>query len=212
MPISYTYNTIFIHIPKCAGTTVEKILGTFTQEEFFSFKKDMFENQKTTPQHFTYLQLKNYLPIDWTNFYTFSVVRNPYSRFVSEYKYRKNLFLKNNVSTPNIGSFHDFTLNLNIEEDKRIFDFDGHLETQTKFLKNESNLIEPSIQIFNFENLAPCWVMLEEKTGVKYQNYLWSRKNNDSTPYQDYYTPEIKDIVYNFYKEDFDNFGYSADL
>ena len=54
--------------------------------------------------------------------------------------------------------------------------------------------------------------MLQEKTGVEYNSVLWSRKSIDGTPYQEFYTSETKNIIYNFYKEDFDNFGYSTEL
>lgn len=211
MPISYTYNTVFIHIPKCAGTTIEKILGTCTKKEYFSAKK-VTNSERKSPQHFTYLELKNELIVDWEKFFVFSVVRNPYSRFVSEYNYRKYLFSTTQKQKYNPVDFNTFANSLNIDPPQRIQIFDGHLETQTSFLKNEMGIIEPSIQVFKFENLVPCWTILEEKTGVVYKNYLWSRKSTDETPYQEFYTPEIKSIVYNFYKEDFDNFGYTSEL
>ena len=71
MPISYTYKTVFIHIPKCAGTTIEKMLGTCTPMEYYDFKSRLTGDQKKTPQHFTYLELKNDADINWENFYVF---------------------------------------------------------------------------------------------------------------------------------------------
>lgn len=212
MPISYTYNTVFIHIPKCAGTTIEKMLGTCTAREFFSPKKVPNLSTLTTPQHMTLIELKAALQIDWSNYYTFSVVRNPYSRFVSEYKYRKNMYQKSKKPEHNPGTFSSFVDSLNMESQARILRFDAHLETQSRFVKNENGIIDPSIEIFKFENLAPCWNILQQKTGVVYGNHLWSMRSNDETPYQEFYTPEIKQIVYNFYKEDFDNFGYISEL
>jgi chondroitin 4-sulfotransferase 11 len=212
VPISYTYNTVFIHIPKCAGTTIEKILGTCTLREYYHPRQDAKNGKIKTPQHSTYLELKSDLAINWNDYFVFSVVRNPYSRFVSEYNYRRNLFMNTKLKEHDPVNFETFVNSLNIEVPKRIQQFDGHLETQTSFLKNESGSIEPSIQIFRFEDLAPCWTKLEEKTGVQYKTYLWSRKSIDSTPYQSFYTPDIKSIIYEFYKEDFVNFGYSSEL
>jgi len=108
--------------------------------------------------------------------------------------------------------FSNFIECLNKDASHRISAYDGHLETQSSFLKNESGSIESSVQIFKFEDLTSCWAMLEEKTGVKYSIDLWSRKSNVEIPYQEFYTTETKNIIYNFYKEDFDNFGYSAEL
>lgn len=212
MPISYTYNLIFIHIPKCAGTTIEKMIGTCTSAEYYDLKSRLKSGQLKTPQHFTYLELKNVLDVDWSNYHAFSIVRNPYTRFVSEYNYRKDLFTKTKKPEHDPKDFVSFVGCLDMEVSQRTQLFDGHLETQSSFLKNEIGAIESSIQVFNFENLAPCWTMIEEKTGVKYTPYFWFRKNNSNIPYQDFYTPELKSIVYNFYKEDFDNFNYNSEL
>ena len=212
MPISYTYNLVFIHIPKCAGTTIEKILGTCTSRELYGRTPTPRLGQYTTPQHLTYLQLKDKLNINWSDYHAFSVVRNPYSRFVSEYNYRKDLFEKTKRPEFNPRTFSNFIECLNKDASHRISAYDGHLETQSSFLKNETGSIESSVQIFKFEDLTSCWAMLEEKTGVKYSIDLWSRKSNVEIPYQEFYTTETKNIIYNFYKEDFDNFGYSAEL
>ena len=212
MPISYTYKTVFIHIPKCAGTTIEKMLGTCTPMEYYDFKSRLAGDQKKTPQHFTYLELKNDADINWENFYIFSVVRNPYSRFVSEYKYRKDLFTLTKRPEHDPSTFESFIEQLNMDVNERIKIFDGHLETQSSYLKNESGAIASNIQIYNFENMIPCWEMLEEKTKVEYKNSIWSKKSSDITPYQDFYTENTKTAIYNFYKEDFDNFGYNSEL
>lgn len=212
MPISYTYNLIFIHVPKCAGTTIEKIIGTCTPRDFFARKPKANSGHLKTPQHLTFLELKSELNIDWNMYHVFSVVRNPYSRFVSEYNYRKDLFEKTKRPEHDPKTFSIFIDSINLDQTERITKFDGHLETQSSFLKNESGSIESSVQIFKFEDLTPCWTLLEEKTGIKYSIDLWSRKSNVEIPYQEFYTPETKNIIYNFYKEDFDNFGYSAEL
>lgn len=201
MPISYIYNTIHIHIPKCGGTTIEKILGTCSPKEYYCIPK-IKPDQKKSLQHYTYLELKRDLEIDWSRFFVFSVVRNPYSRIVSEYKYRKKY----------TGPFDDFIKNLNLDVDSRIRSFDGHLETQTSYLKNEQGEIDSKIKIFKFEDINECIGVLSEKTKIPFKNSMWSRKNSDPTPYQNFYTPESKKIIQDFYAEDFVNFGYSTDL
>ena len=212
MPISYTYNLVFIHIPKCAGTTIEKILGTCTSRELYGQTPSPRLGQYTTPQHFTYLQLKDTLNINWSDYHAFSVVRNPYQRFVSEYKYRKAVFRVSKCKKDDPGSFLQFIKKLDLEKSARIQEFDGHLETQSSFLKNKKGKIEKSIEVFKFEELDKCWEALESKTGVSYKEDYWSRKSKYDVPYQNFYTPKTKSIIYNFYKEDFKNFGYSPNL
>ena len=48
---------------------------------------------------------------------------------------------------------------------------------------------------------------LTEVTGDKNMPHL--RKTSNRKPYEEYYTQELKEIVYNFYREDFINFNYS---
>lgn len=212
MPISYTYNLVFIHVPKCAGTTIEKIIGTSTHKEYYCRWDEKPKDSAKTLQHYTYLELKKDLKIKWDDYYIFSVVRNPYERFVSEYKFRKSIYLKHKKTKQDPGSFSEFIENLSIKKNLRIPTFDAHLETQTSFLQNKSEKIEKSISIFKFENLKTCWDKLEQKTGVLYKDNYWSRKAKDNIHYQDFYTPKTKAIIYDFYKEDFDNFGYSQKL
>lgn len=210
MPISYTYNTVFIHIPKCAGTTIEKMLGTCTPEEYFNFKKVSIGSEKSLPQHFTYLELKSSLNIEWKNFFVFSVVRNPYDRLASEYTYRKNILSMN--SNTELGDFSNFVTHLNMDRSTRSNVFQRHLETQSSFLKDETGNISSAIKIYKTENLKECMGTIKDITGVSFSNLYWSKKSPDIGSYKNLYTPEIKEIVYNFYKEDFDNFGYSSEL
>ena len=195
MPISYTYNLVFIHIPKCAGTTVEKIIGTSTPDEYFSSWKNIQKGKLKTSQHFTYLELKNDLDINWDEFFVFSIVRNPYARFVSEYNYRRHIFLKSNDPKSDVGSFLQFANMLKMKVHDRVKRFDGHLETQSSYLNNKNNEIEKSINVFKMEDMSICWNVLEQKTGVCYKHNYWSRKSIYKKPFQNFYTREIKKII-----------------
>lgn len=223
MPISYQYKTIFIHIPKCAGTSVEKILGTASEEEFFSHNRIYFTKGITverskftsdeymkcvskTPQHLNFIELKKILPSEvFNSFDKFTVVRNPFSRVVSEYKYH----LANN-SLPDIISFSSVLNYLKTDGFYKTHRFDGHLDTQTSFLVNENGELDSSVKIFKFENINECFNELYKISPIKHP--IHARKNAGTDDYKEYYTQEFADIVREYYKEDFINFNYSMDL
>lgn len=219
MPINYSQKIIFIHIPKCAGTSVERILQIKDEKDFYTEKltsnilaelalknftdEDYKICASKNKQHYTYKELSKILSEDiLKNFTKFSIVRNPYDRLVSEYYFReKSVKLHKN--------FEDFAKNvLKLNRFTRNWLYDGHLETQSSYLINEENNFNSIDKIFKFEKLNECAAFLTGVTGDKNMPHL--RKTSNRKPYEEYYTQELKEIVYNFYKEDFINFNYSA--
>lgn len=217
MPISYTHKIIFIHVPKCAGTSIETILQTGKEENFFttglpSSSITLLPQEKFTDreyrlcasknrQHYTYRELAKILPQNVLNsFKKISVVRNPYDRLVSDYHFYDGALKCHK-------DFEEFVKNvLNLEEYKRVWLYDGHLETQTSFLINEQGNFNSIDKIFKFENLDECFEYLSTITGKLEK--VRARVTTNRKPWEEYYTPELKELVYNFYKEDFINFNY----
>src|SRR5699024_2577087 len=74
----------FVHIPKTGGTSIEAALRRAGAAEALRFKGKR-DFSKATLQHMNYSVYKEAVG---SNFYdwSFTVVRNPYHRFVSEYK------------------------------------------------------------------------------------------------------------------------------
>ena len=89
MPISHKLKTIFIHIPKNAGESIENALEIYGVEENDPTKRFWgVINNSIVLQHLTANDLKNNLSEDiWKNYFKFAVVRNPWSKAVSEYNW-----------------------------------------------------------------------------------------------------------------------------
>ena len=81
--IDHYNKVIFIHIPRCAGTYLEK---AFTGFDYW----DLSPILKHAPASI----YKNLFPKYWETYFKFSVVRNPYSRFRSLWKYKNEYRLE----------------------------------------------------------------------------------------------------------------------
>jgi chondroitin 4-sulfotransferase 11 len=194
MPLSRFYKCIFVHIPKTAGTSVEKILNTGTEADFYSTKAP-------TLQHLTWLELKNKLTFDYSNFYKFAIVRNPYDRIVSEYEWRRQ-------ATPQILNSLTFEEVIeNLETLNTITQWDRHLSTQSSFLKDETGNISKEIEVYKYENLEPLWEKLELITKIPKKYYPWSYKTVKK-PLISYYNENLRKKVREYFSEDFTNFKY----
>ena len=218
MPLNKIYNILHVHIPKCAGTSIENILDVSTAEHFYTTEKNNTFLQKTdidafsdieyrmcmskSMQHYSLLELKKILGVEeFSKYRKITVVRNPYDRLVSAYHF--SVFgYKHNVP------FSEFVFNsLSMNPATRNWLYDGHLETQFSYLANERGDLLDIDKIYKFENIDECISDLLTLTGKnKFPHIL---KSTDKMDFLSYYTPEIKKNVYNFYKIDFDSFGYN---
>ena len=106
--ILFKKKIIFVHIPRCGGTSIEQSLYFNENKKYFDVKKtnkqklymgfeDKYSNkyQLDGLQHLTISNIKKIYPIEYEKFYTFSFVRNPFSRAASLYceimNYRNDL-------------------------------------------------------------------------------------------------------------------------
>ena len=233
MPISHKHKVLFIHIPKCAGTTVEQILDMSSISNFFStsFPEEIIlkylsfdnfsEDEKRiclskNMQHYTYQELVKLLPQTvFNDYYKFSIVRNPYSRIVSEFLYRIERTKRNRKGYfYNFSTFKEFIfseLGAGITKEQRIEKYDAHLETQKSFLINAQGDISGLDKIYKMEiNLNECLDLLKLKTDLNLN--VHARKGVYDRTIAEFYDADTKEIVYNFYKEDFELFNYSSNL
>lgn len=204
MPLYSTHNLFFIHIPKCAGTTIEKALD-MQKEEFF-FSKNRFNTLlKVSPQHFTYKNLKTICNLD--KFKLFTVVRNPYDRIVSEYKYIQN------GENEYWKDFKNLNFDLFIEkiflldEFKRYDLFDSHFNLQYNFIEDGEDLIK----LFKYESLQEAfdWLNLITDSTIAFPH----ERNSEKMHYSFYYKyKRTIDIVSEFYKKDLEYFNYSFEM
>ena len=157
MPISKKYRSIFIHIPKNAGESIEKTLGMYrgNPEETLWGVVD----NRIVLQHLSAERLRdNYIDeFTWKEYLKFSVVRNPWSKAVSEYHWYLR-FGPAITFSEWVGSLSD---RLRINEMINILEV-GHNVCQYEFLYDQAGSLLVD-KVLRFEDLASDFSLLSEE-------------------------------------------------
>jgi hypothetical protein len=198
---------IFIHIPKCAGTSIEKYLINLYKYNIPDYmwisppNKDLLlgviKNFSIyTAQNYSIEKIVEYKKLDRNllNQYTiFTVVRNPYHRTLSDLIYN-NLLNSNNT-------FDVYNILIKYFQSKSTYD--NHKIPQYKFL-TLNDIIYPNIIIIKFENISKDIKILEF---MKHFN-IYENKKKHNIDYDSLLTVPVKELIYKHYNMDFDYFNY----
>ena len=211
--ISHKHKCIFLHIPKVAGTSVERFLRNVDPNIPAKVLR------KRGFSHF----LNDYL-----DYYVFSFVRNPYDRLVSAWKWGQLKFGKEGdlpfYNKERAVSFQEYVLlttDLGYRKDNQNLwsEYDEyHTLPQFKFFPNLNgghyftDKINPNFTcnfIGRFENLHEDFNKVCPNIGVK--KFKLPHTYNSKTFKESFnWTGELKEKVYNYYKKDFEFFNYES--
>lgn len=199
MPISNIHKLCFVHIPKCAGSSVETALDMKYPECLYTNYK--YKLYSVTAQHLFLSEICKEIT-ESEKYDIFTIVRNPFDRLVSEYKHYSKNWWAREFHGMDFEKFAKTVFSLSKEE--RIFKFDNHLEPQVDFL----NRPDLKVNIFKFEELKFLEEWLSEKTNKKI--ILPHERKTEKSNYKDFYKTEmIYEKVKHFYREDLEKFSYS---
>lgn len=189
----------FIHIPKAAGSSIEKY---FTQLGWtMTFYSQFNDPNIPADQHLTYTALRDRVP-DLDSIPSFTVVRNPYKRIVSEWRWHRTV-----VRTTMI-SFSDFVRRVFTSLKTSKTYWDNHWRPQSDFLNENIDCI---VQLENID--AELGVFLE-KQGFD-PNIKLPRTNQTKHRFRRSLTadttPETIARIQQIYAIDFEQLNYSVD-
>ena len=216
--ISRSKKFIFIHIPKCAGTSIESAITKYTEPNSFGYDKRIGGHvQHSVCRELVDLNLLS--EIECKDYFKFTIVRNPWDRCVSEYIWRIKRYgnfvngpinVNNGISHPKYTkewvrenvSFEDFlTRNFPWEE----LSFQQHMKPQIEYCYDcEGNELN---YIGRFENLKNDFGHICE-VGIGENLSLPHKFKTNHTHYTDYYNKRTIDIVGGMYDEDIKFLGY----
>jgi len=205
--ICHRFRTIFVHIPKTGGQSVEQV---FLDKMRLSWETRapllMRENidPRLGPDRLDHLYASEYVrlghvaPIDFDSYFKFAIVRNPWERLVSEYKF---------IARPEV-AFSDFIL-------KRFpaggsSDRGRHVAPQWRFICDQSKAVIVD-KVIRFENLKEelentFRQIFGDATELPHIN-----ASKDKRDYRTFYSQPTLDFVANFYREDIELLGYKFD-
>ncbi|MBL4766644.1 MAG: sulfotransferase family 2 domain-containing protein [Rhodobacteraceae bacterium] len=214
--ISHAHKTVFVHIPKTAGQSIEMV---FLRDLGLTWKErsvlHMLRNKdpEKGPKQLGHLYASEYVRcghISQDNFakYTkFTVVRHPYDRVISEYRYRVMTRIRRNNPRDEVLDFDAF---IRRDADGEFTDMARHLVPQTRYIfdKNGQCLVD---RILRFETLSQdigsLFIQLfGSARALPYRNK--SRAEYGLTP--DNLTQEQKQVLQVRYRRDFEAFNYNC--
>lgn len=226
--ICQPYRCIFVHIPKTAGRSVEMffINKLKLDRDNENHRQQLLITDNDDPakgtEKLSHLSASEYVNCghikqqEYSAYYKFSFVRNPWARLVSEYRYRNFLSHK---------SFKDFVLNKLPEpgwDDKY-----RHIMPQTEMLYDSSGKLLVDF-VGKFEHLQNDFAQVCAQLGFsdstlphinssdktsrelrrKIRNLVYRNRESKLRRYVDFYDAETRDAVADLYQADITNFDY----
>jgi hypothetical protein len=185
---------IFIHVPKVAGTSINKAI------------------YGRTLGHYTAVEIKNKFPILYKDSFVFSFVRNPWSRLVSAYKFAKqgrteSMGVRNpkQYQIPEFDNFESFVKEWLVNQD--VNEIDYIFQPQERFLSdNKGDIIADYVG--KLETLKSDLRFVGERLN-KTLNVQHSNKTTGGLNYRnEYISDEMVEIVAAIYKKDIKLFNY----
>jgi hypothetical protein len=229
---------LFIHIPKCAGSSIEKsILAACSMEELSSEEVLLSKNKNPFkgPPSLGHLKASDYVKRgyltdeDWDGAFKFTFVRNPLARLVSAYNYR-GVSWRARLFGCKEWTFHEFVLKYFPRwfEENHLKGHDNwtHVQPMWKMLyddKGEKLLVD---QVGKLENLLEDFAKvcklanLPEDTHLVHENPSLYRNpqtgklmaKGEKIHWSEYYDEDTLAFAKSYYAKDFDLFGYDSDL
>lgn len=232
MPYLASHKTLFIHIPKCAGTSIEKWLSNLGP---LRFRDDPVEPSWTLlsdcsrghikTMHLSYLDHVALLDLDPDDTFSFAIIRNPFTKIFSHYLYMHERYdgpegtvgkLEQYALAGTSASFGEFITRLT--ERKDLWARFGQLD----YLLNKQGEVGVDI-LLRFENLKEEFALVKKAIFLKKPLACIINVSRFITPlpvknalksydYRSFYSKETSAQVKEIFRTDFERLNYSTDV
>ena len=239
MPYFPYFPLLQLHVPKTGGTSLENTCRELLRIEFFDYQESKerykkgdrkwqdvnlygftkVDGEEFALQHMTFSQIKEWGYLDDKEIdQIVIVVRHPYSRLVSEYKWQ--------LMFGYVGTFNQFVREVWQKKWHKSRKFHQHLVPQFEFLRG-IELTDKRLHVIYFEHMKEAMQMFfdDMKTTFEVFKDAELRRDNDikdllnesaiaAKPWREFYhnDPELFNIIGKMYEEDFKIFGYEKNI
>jgi hypothetical protein len=203
---SEKFKTLFVHIPKTGGQSIEHV---FIAESGLTWdtRAPLLLRRKTKeekgPTRLAHLFAREYVPFGYVTAeqfaasFKFAVVRNPYDRAISEYRYK----IVDKPASRDL-TFREYVTSLETGKLTR------HDVPQSDFVLDDLGAMIAD-QILRFENLAADFADVSRRIFGRAIDLPYVNKSTGTMP-ADAADAGLTKILYRFYERDFDLFRYPS--
>lgn len=210
--ISHKHKCIFIHIPKTGGSTIEKI---FHPQKKDRNERNLYGQHANSPlegglQHLTSTKIIERVGSElFEDYFTFSFVRNPWDKMVSQYSYLNHMpGMREKIGIGPDTNFKEYLKVVDKTDRKH-----AQLQPQSHFITDDDGKINVDF-IGRFENFEGDLRLLLKRFALgrsffglfnrKIPKVNASRRKNTGI----YYDDESRELVARIYKKDIELFNY----
>jgi hypothetical protein len=218
MPVYHKHKLAHIHIPKTAGTVIETY---FHEIGDMKWGPESWVGQANIHgrwyefQHLSLQELRSLAHGAFDEYMSFAVVRNPYTRMISDYLWRRRIQHQSpNSATQFFDSFGTFlnaipkNINTNfwrhvLGADKKKANFLIHIRPQYQYISDSDGNCSVD-EILKFERLHLDMARLLKRYGLSTNRF----KSPQIIDLKEYYNRTQLDLVNEIYAKDFAYYAY----
>lgn len=201
--IDLAHRTVFVHVPKCGGQSVEAAFCAAHGLDWHRHRHLLMLMKRPKGWHGRHGRLAHlraaeyleggYLPVDlWAAFYTFALVRNPYARLASAWRYRRQAL-----------DFPEFVADLAGNGLPK----DGFLDPALDYLTDDyGGLLVKAV--WKLEDMPARWPELAAQAGIPGTPLPHLNRAGEDATRPLVWTPAAVETVRALYAGDFAAFGY----
>ncbi len=210
--IIHELKTVFIHVPKTGGTSIEFALSKYCLKDHVSIDEQHFKKRKI---------IKKIGITNWNEYFKFAFVRNPWDRLVSAYYFKvKRTNVTKNL-TNFFGSLKEKIIDITNAPPEKFLKktpslqmdvFSNFREWAFYVYQKKVNLSQMGFLcdldfIGRFENLEEDFKIVCKKIDIQ-ELPLEHINASDHCHYSRYYDKKTKEMVGEWFRDEIDRFDY----